>query len=87
MDWAGLNKTIMAAVGAAHRAGLPYLGRELYSLGNIETTAQFRSLQDRVATVKALLRLRPAAPQAWRKCGKEFEDLYREVELGVKALS
>jgi hypothetical protein len=81
MDWTGLTEVVLAAVRAAHRAGLPHVAGELYAVSPVQSDADFAVLADRVLTVKTLLRLRPPKPAQWRKCAAEFDNLYKEVAL------
>lgn len=76
-----LNKKVWAAVAAANRAELPFLAKELYSVGPVVSKGTFRALASRVQTVKALLRLRPAPKASWTKCSSQFQDLYKEIEV------
>lgn len=79
MDWMGLTEVVLAAVRAAHRAGLPHIARELYSVSPIQNETHYAILVDRVSTVKTLLRLRPPPPKAWDKCKKQMETLFTEL--------
>lgn len=81
-----LNKKVWCAVGAAHRAGLQHLGRELYQVGPVTSPAQLRILVDRWQTVKTLLRLRPPSAASLRKCMTEFDALGVEIVIAQMAV-
>ncbi len=85
MDWAGINEAGMKAVKAAHKAGLPHIAFEIYSVLPVRSERTFSNLIERAATVKTLLKLRPPTSREWSRCSIPFEALFTEIEVTVQS--